>query len=65
MFKLKSIRMILGFVISFTAMVKDDPPEVTEEGLHLVKESKMALVYAVPGVDLNCMGCLFRNEVYV
>lgn len=63
--KLKSVLIILGFVISFTAMAKDDPPEVTEEGLRLVKESKMALVYAAPGADLNGYHRIWLVEPYV
>lgn len=46
--------ILLGLVISSpVAAKKDDPPEVTEDGLHLVKDSNLALVYAVPGADLN------------
>jgi hypothetical protein len=48
-----SIVIILGLMISVTALAKKgDPPEVTEEGLHLVKDSKFALVYAEPGATL-------------
>jgi hypothetical protein len=49
-----SALMILSLVISFPALAKkEDPPEVTEEGLHLVKDSNLALVYAVPDADLS------------
>ena len=49
-----SVFMILGLVISSPAVAnKDDPPEVTEDGLHLVKDSNLALVYAVTAADLN------------
>jgi len=41
-------------VLSITAVaVEVGPPEVTVDGLHLVKDTKMALVYAKPGVDLS------------
>ena len=30
-----------------------DYPEISDDGLHLVKESKMAVVYAEPGADLG------------
>ncbi len=63
--KLKSVLIILGLVISFTVMAKQDPPEVTEEGLHLVKESKIALVYAVPGADLNGYHRIWLVEPHV
>ena len=46
--------MVLSLTISSMAVAKkDDPPEVTEDGLHLVKDSNLALVYAVPGADLK------------
>ena len=36
-----------------TAMAKQEKlPEVTEDGLHRVKDSKLAIVYAEPGADL-------------
>jgi len=69
--RLKSVLMISvfvipGLVISSTAMAKkDDPPEVTEEGLHLVKDSKLALVYAVPDADLNGYHRIWLVEPYI
>ena len=49
-----SALMILSLTISSPAVAKKEaPPEVTEDGLHLVKDSNLALVYAVPGADLN------------
>ena len=37
-----------------TAFAKKDPPlpQITEDGLHLVPDSKMAIVYVEPGADL-------------
>jgi len=34
------------------AAKKDELPQVTEDGLHLVPDSKLAIVYAEPGADL-------------
>ncbi|MBT8071739.1 MAG: hypothetical protein KJO80_14995, partial [Gammaproteobacteria bacterium] len=39
-------------VFSATA-AGNEPPQVTVDGLHLVNDTKMARVYAKPGVDLS------------
>lgn len=44
---------ITGLMISCMAVAKSEPPEVTEEGLLLVKDSRLALVYAAPGASLE------------
>lgn len=47
---------LLCFAIALSADVsaaKADPPAVTVDGLQLVKNTQMALVYAKPGVDLS------------
>ena len=38
-------------LVSVTEARKTDPPQVTEDGLHLVPDSKLALVYADPEAD--------------
>lgn len=44
---------VLGlFITSGLQAKKKAPPEVTVDGLHLVPDSKLALVYAEPGADL-------------
>jgi hypothetical protein len=52
----KSLILLLSFAIavySLSALArKQELPEVTEDGLHLVHDSKMAIVYAEPGADL-------------
>ena len=63
--KLKSVLITLSLAISITAMAKEGPPEITEEGLHLVKDSNMALVYAVPGADLSGYHRIWLVEPYV
>ena len=40
-------------------------PEVTEDGLHLVPNSKMAIVYAEPGADLSEYQKIQLLEAYV
>ena len=56
---MKSIRLFLfpmfalGLLVSAPLLAKkQELPEITEDGLHLVPESRMAIVYAEPGADL-------------
>lgn len=52
--KLKLIFIaITGVMISCMAVANSEPPEVTEEGLLLLKDTKLALVYATPGASLE------------
>jgi hypothetical protein len=48
-----SIAISLGLLISFTLSAKDDPPQVTADGLHLVPDTQLRLVYADPNADLG------------
>jgi hypothetical protein len=52
----KSLILLFSLLIavySLNALAKKQEwPEVTEDGLHLVHDSKMAIVYAEPGADL-------------
>jgi len=47
-------------LVSVAEAKKTDPPLVTEDGLHLVPDSKLALVYADPEADLS-----YYNKVYL
>jgi hypothetical protein len=53
----KSLILLLSLVIavySLSALArKQDYPEVTEDGLHRVNDSKLAIVYVEPGADLS------------
>ena len=61
-----SVLLALSLTISFPAVAKKEaPPEVTEDGLHLVKDSNLALVYAVPGADLNGYQRIWLVEPYI
>ena len=44
---------------------KKEPPEVTKDGLHLVRDSKLALVYAEPGASLAGYGSVMLLDAYV
>ena len=52
----KSLIVLFSLVLvcySLTGLAKkQEYPEVSEDGLHLVKDSKMAIVYIEPGADL-------------
>lgn len=46
--------LVLCMSMSFTVIAQEQvPPDVTVDGLHRVDGTKMALVYAQPGVDLS------------
>jgi hypothetical protein len=44
---------VFGFSAASVHAKKEAPPEVTVDGLHLVPDSELALVYAEPGADLS------------
>jgi hypothetical protein len=53
-------------VFSLDALAKKQAlPEVTEDGLHLVKDSKLSIVYAEPGADLAPYKRVMMLEPYV
>ena len=45
--------VLLGPLGVRTAIAAEDPPEVSFDGLRRVEDSKLALVYAIPDVDLS------------
>ena len=52
-FSIIIIALILGTATLSPAWAKKKLPEVNEDGMELVKDSKLATVYADPGVDLS------------
>ncbi len=46
------IIIILGLLITFPLSAREDIPQVTAEGLHLVPDTHLRLVYADPDADL-------------
>jgi hypothetical protein len=48
--------LLLGLGLSYSIQAGDDLPEVTEEGLHKLKDTGLGLVYAVPDADLSVYG---------
>ena len=56
---MKSVRSLILPIVALSLVIappllakKQELPEVTEDGLHRVPDSKMAIVYAEPGADL-------------
>jgi len=55
--------LVFCVTLPITIMAADGtPPEVTVDGLHLVKDTKMALVYAKPDVDLSQYNRIYLTE---
>jgi len=50
---------------SSLSAAKVEIPEVTTDGLHHVKDSKLALVYAQPGVDFSQYQRVYLADTYV
>jgi len=55
---------LLAFSLNALAK-KQELPEVNEDGLHLVKGSKLAIVYAEPGADLGPYKRVMMLDPYV
>lgn len=58
------IAFIFGGVI-MAAAAKDKPPEVDKDGLHLVHDSELRVVYRRPGVDLTQYDKIILVDAYV
>lgn len=55
--------LILFLTSSFNSLANPgNPPEITVDGLHRVKDTKMALVYAKPNVDLSQYNRIYLTE---
>ncbi len=48
-----SIIIILGLLINLPLLARDDIPQVTADGLHLVPDTHLRMVYADPDADLS------------
>lgn len=62
---IRKVILILAFCITLTSSAiaqERTAPEVTVDGLHLVKDTKMALVYAKPDVDLSVYSRYYLAE---
>ena len=64
--KLPAIAAITLIIFAPQAMAdKDELPEITEDGLHLVPDSNLAVVYAEPGADLSQYNAVQLMDAYV
>ena len=65
--KRKSLLAALLFTMpACLALAKSDSlPQVTEDGMHLVPDSKLAIVYADPGADLSIYDSVMILDPYV
>ena len=62
-FKLLSLTSLM--IMSGLCVAKDDIPEVTLDGLHLLKDTKLTRVYTFPGIDLGKYNRVNLDETYV
>lgn len=59
------IYLMLGLLLSHSVIAKDKLPEVDKDGLHLIKDSKVAVAYAKPGADLSQYSKVMLVDAYV
>lgn len=69
---MKSIRfffiLLVASLLAFSAPLaakKKELPEITEDGLHRVPDSNLAIVYAEPGADLSAYNRIQLLDAYV
>ena len=61
-----AVFLLISCLLAPAAMAKNDSlPEVTEQGLHRVPDSRLAVVYAEPGADLSIYDSVKIVDVYV
>jgi len=60
------IMVLFSLVVTANHAVAQKPvPEVTVEGLQLIKDSNLALVYAEPGIDLRQYSKINLDDAYI
>ena len=64
--------IFITFTVLFTLLVvgnhvvaEEAVPEVTVEGLQLIKDSNLALVYAEPGINLGQYSKVYLDDAYI
>jgi len=57
--------ILFAVALSVSARAKSDLPEFTEDGLQLVPDSKLAIVYAEPGAELSGYTRVMLLDAYV
>ena len=51
--------------LTAAAVATEEPPEITHDGLHLVRDSQLAVVWAKPDIDLSVYNKILILELYV
>jgi len=62
---LAALGLMLAFAGSSATAADEKPPEVDSNGLHLVQNSKLRLVYALPGATLSGYDKVILVDAYV
>ncbi len=59
--------LVIAFFATFSSLVtaKEEPPKITVDGLHLIEDSNLALVYAKPGANLSHYKRIYLVDAYV
>lgn len=59
------LTVLLGLAIASPVWAKKDLPAVNDEGMELVKDSELAIVYADPGADLSIYNRVWLQDATV
>jgi len=63
---LYTFMVLLSLVVAGNhAVAQEAVPEVTVEGLQLIKDSNLALVYAEPGINLGQYSKVYLDDAYI
>lgn len=62
---LSSACIVAGLLLASSAIAKDKLPEVDQDGLHLIKDSKVAVAYARPGANLGQYNKIMLLDCFV
>jgi hypothetical protein len=62
---IKSVVLLSLVFMSGFSIAQEEPPGTTIEGLQLIKDSNLTLVYAQPGIDLRQYNKVFLGEAYI
>ena len=57
--------LFISLIVAGSLSVAAQPPEITVEGLHRVKDTNLAMVYAQPGISLGQYRRIYLADTYV
>jgi len=61
----RALKLLPLVLASSIAMANEEIPATTVEGLQLIKDSNLALVYAEPGADLGQYNRIYLDDAYI